>query len=118
MRATSNSDTPFEVAVSICCSCRYTATPRARQVSKNPTNSVRDFPIRHDDQTSTLSIAPLRIASISADLSWPAILTLPHRRRAVREYVLDSPSTLGCDASQARSICSSADSGQSGEVRA
>ena len=64
--ATSSSDTPFEVAVSICCSCRYKATPPARQVSKNPTNSVRDRPTRHSDQTSTLSIEPLRIASISA----------------------------------------------------
>jgi hypothetical protein len=33
-----------------------------------------------------------------------AIMTLPHRRRAVCEYVLDSPSTLGCDAFQARKL--------------
>ena len=38
------------------------------------------------------------------DLSWPVIMTLPHRLRAVCEYVPDSPSTLGCGASQARKL--------------
>ena len=37
-----------------------------RQVSMNLTRSTRDFPILSMDQTNTLSIAPDRIASISA----------------------------------------------------
>ena len=55
----SNNDIPFEVAVSSFCSCTYNETPCSRQVSKNPTSSTRDSPIRSMDQISTVSIAPI-----------------------------------------------------------
>ena len=62
----SNSDIPFGVAVSSFCSSTHSDTSWSRQVSMNPTRSTRDLPILSMDQSNTPSIAPDRIASISA----------------------------------------------------
>ena len=63
----SNSDIPFEVAVSSFCSSTHNDAPASRQVSMNPTSSTRDFPILSMDQINTRSVARDRIASSSAN---------------------------------------------------
>ena len=61
------------------------------------TNSTSDFPIRATDQRSTLSIAPLRIASISA--TSPGRRSRPFRAASGRSVKtpLDRPSTFDGD---------------------
>ena len=48
----SNSDIPFEVAVSSFCSSTHSDTSWSRHVSTNPTRSTRDLPILSMDQTT------------------------------------------------------------------
>ena len=97
---TSNSDSPFEVSLSKPSSCKFSATSAERHVSINPIRSTSDFPTRSMDQIRTLSIAPDRIASISAISPGPAVLTLFHRCWTVSENVRNRPSMLGCNVAQ------------------
>ena len=104
MDVKSNNDRPFDIAVSSFCWSTQSDTPFARQFSKisDQFDQRLTDPIDGPDQYPVDSARLDRIDH--RDLSWPAIMTLPHRLRAVREYVLDSPSTLGCGASQARKL--------------
>ena len=104
MGVKSNNDRPFDIAESSFCWSTQSDTPFARQFSKILISSTSDLPIRSMDQTR-YPVDSARLDRIDhRDLSWPVIMTLPHRLRAVCEYVPDSPSTLGCGASQARKL--------------
>lgn len=116
MPAKSNSDIPFEAAVSMRSLCKYNPTSHARHVSMIATKSTIERPRRSMLYSNIISTVPERIASSNA--VWPGLRSRPFLVVGLSMNALvtihpRSPATVRRLAS-----CSSADRGQSDDKRA
>jgi hypothetical protein len=117
MPAKSNSDIPFEAAVSRRSSCKYRPTSQTRHVSMIATKSTSERPIRSMLLISTFCTLPDRIAWIR--VAWPGRRSRPRLNivdRSTKTFVTIQP--LSAATARRLAACSSADTGQSDDERA